>query len=127
MELSYATEAHIAQLLAAASRIAVLPGETAAGMGGGGAGAEARSSSHLLSAHIDLSCGPNVPACCPTPTCPYPPAVYTTVKSFLCCRSLDLLGHQWLAVLLAGSFGVVLCGLAFSTIASLDKLGRVTG
>ena len=63
------------------------------------------------------------------PSCPRMPlpAVYTTVKAFICCRSLDLLGNQWLALLLAGSFGVVLCGLAFSAITSLDKLGRVKG
>lgn len=40
---------------------------------------------------------------------------------------MDLLGNQWLALLVAGSCGVVLCALAFSTIASLDKLGRVKG
>jgi hypothetical protein len=52
VELYHAIEDHIAQLLAAASRDAVLPGEPAAGLGGRiwcWAGAEAHTSSHLQS------------------------------------------------------------------------------
>ncbi|KAL4435639.1 hypothetical protein ABPG77_002602 [Micractinium sp. CCAP 211/92] len=53
--------------------------------------------------------------------------VYETIKSFACCRTLDLAGWQWLALVLAGSFATALCLLAFSFVASLDKLGRVEG
>lgn len=54
-------------------------------------------------------------------------AVYLTVKSFACCRTLDLAGWQWLALILAGSCATALCLLAFSFVASVDKLGRVKG
>ncbi|KAL4425271.1 hypothetical protein ABPG75_009287 [Micractinium tetrahymenae] len=53
--------------------------------------------------------------------------VYGTVKSFACCRTLDLAGWQWLALILAGSCAAAMCLLAFSFVASLDKLGRVKG
>ena len=54
-------------------------------------------------------------------------AVYLAVKSFACCHTRNLVGDQWLALVLAGSFGVVLCAVAFSVLSSLDKLGRVKG
>jgi hypothetical protein len=53
--------------------------------------------------------------------------VSTTVKAFACCRGLNLVGSQWLALLVAGSCGTLLALLAFSVIASLDRLGRVKG
>lgn len=54
-------------------------------------------------------------------------AVYTSVKSFACCRGLDLLGSQWLALLVAGCSATGLGLLAFCVIRSLDRLGRVKG
>ncbi|PRW34091.1 urea ABC transporter permease subunit [Chlorella sorokiniana] len=49
--------------------------------------------------------------------------VYLTAKQFVCCRTLDMVGNQWLGLILAASCGVALCGVAMCCLSSLDSLG----
>lgn len=53
--------------------------------------------------------------------------MYAGLKSFACCRTLDLVGRLWLALILAGSCALAACALAMLLLASLEKLGKVKG
>ncbi|KAI7843414.1 hypothetical protein COHA_002892 [Chlorella ohadii] len=49
--------------------------------------------------------------------------VYLSVKQLVCCRTLDMVGNQWLGLILAASCGVAMCGVAMCCLSSLDSLG----
>jgi hypothetical protein len=53
--------------------------------------------------------------------------VYAQVKGFACCEVLNLAGGLWLALLTAGSFGLVLCLLSFGIISALDSPSKPVG
>lgn len=63
--------------------------------------------------------------CSATPPHALSRTVYVNVKAFACCRTLDLAGRLWLALLLASSCALAACALAMLLLASLEKLGKV--
>ena len=108
VDLSHDIEDHITLLLAAASRDAVLPGKHAGSIvvglpcwRGGGMRLLVAGLAVLQFCQACHVCASS-PLCLGATVCALHPHTRThstaTVKAFLCCRTMDLLGNQWLAL-----------------------------